>query len=129
VGHPQLRPGTPAALLPPQPLAVEQVSAGELRAHPGPAQPVDRLAEPGVGLIAFAQQGAASGFYPERPVGAANLCLDGQPRQGIFRQIGSSGPDGRFDQLRQDPVLADCACSKSWPNFLRVSCQKGEHLE
>ena len=43
VGGPQLRPGVDPSTFPPQPFAVEQLRAGELDAHPGAAEPLDRL--------------------------------------------------------------------------------------
>ena len=49
MGGPELFPGVGAAVFPAQPFAVQQVSAGEFRAEPGPAEPVDRLAVQAVG--------------------------------------------------------------------------------
>jgi len=48
------------AMVPPQPLAVEQVRAGELHAHACAAERVDRLAVEALGGIALAQQRAAA---------------------------------------------------------------------
>jgi hypothetical protein len=65
VGYPQLLAGLGAAPLAAQPLAVEQVRAGELGAQAGPAQAVDRLAVPALGGLAVAEEGADAGFDPQ----------------------------------------------------------------
>ena len=51
----QLRPGFGPSALAAQPLAVEQVRAGEFGPEAGAAQPVDRLAIPAVGVLAVAE--------------------------------------------------------------------------
>jgi hypothetical protein len=45
-----------AAALAAQPLAVEQVRAGQLRADPGAAEPLDRLEIPALGAGVVAEQ-------------------------------------------------------------------------
>ena len=53
-----------------QPLAVDEVGAGELGADAGTAEPLDRLSVVPLGGLALAQQGTRAGRDPERPVGA-----------------------------------------------------------
>ena len=71
VGGAELRARVDPPVLAAQPLAVEQVRAGELRAQPRAAQPLDRLAVQALGALALAQQRARAGPDAERPVGAA----------------------------------------------------------
>ena len=58
VGGAQLRARVDAAILAAQPLAVEQVRAGELGTQPRAAEPLDRLAIEPLGGLALAQQRA-----------------------------------------------------------------------
>ena len=58
VGGVELGARVAPAILAAKPLAVEQVSAGELGAHPCSAEMLDGVAEAFVGTIAFAQQGS-----------------------------------------------------------------------
>src|SRR5580704_13221548 len=88
VGYAQLLAGVSAAALAAQPLAVEQVSAGELRADAGTAQPFDRLPVQSVGGLALAEQGTDEGFDPQRPLGRYHAGALGQPLQ--------RGPDQRY---------------------------------
>ena len=67
----QLVAGVEAAALAPQPLAVEQVGPGELHAHAGAPQPLDRLLVEALGGVAVAEQRARAGLDPERPIAAA----------------------------------------------------------
>jgi len=81
VGRAQVLPRLNTAALAAQPLPVQQVTAGELGADPGPAQALDRLAVAGLGLGA-AEQGTDPGLDPQRPVGGQYPGPFGQPFQG-----------------------------------------------
>jgi hypothetical protein len=106
VGDAQLAAGVQPAVHPSQPLAVDEVGAGELGADPGPAQMVDGFAEGPFGAVAR-QQGARAGFDAERPRGSGRRGLAGQPLERVHRQIGPPGPRRGLDELRQTPVLED----------------------
>ena len=54
IGGPQLLPRVDSSVLAAQPLAVQQVGAGQIRAELGTAEPVDRLAVPALGGLAVA---------------------------------------------------------------------------
>src|SRR5258708_7488180 len=64
----QLRPRLGPAALAAQPLAVEQVRAGKLKTNAGAAQLADRLAIPGLGVLAVAEQRPAARVDPRPPV-------------------------------------------------------------
>jgi hypothetical protein len=83
VGRAQLRAGAHAAVLPAQPFTVEQVGAGEFRAHTRPAQPVDRLAVELVGGRRVAQQRPAAGLDAGRDIVVAGLRGLRQPRERV----------------------------------------------
>ena len=91
----------PAALAA-QPLAVEQVGAGELEAHAGAAKPLDRLAVEALGGLAVAEQRARAGLDAQRPVGAAGACRLREPLQGVVRALSSAAARGRLDELGRD---------------------------
>ena len=82
-----------------QPLPVEQVRAGQLRAEPGTAQPPDRLAVQVVGLGAGAEQRPAAGLEAECGIVAAALRDLGELLEGIAGQPGLPAVRGRLDQL------------------------------
>jgi len=77
VGSEQLATRIGPAISPAEPLPVQQVSAGQLRAHPGPAEMLDSLPEPALGDVWLAEQGSRAGLDTERPVGSARPCLPG----------------------------------------------------
>src|SRR5258707_7128448 len=85
-----------------RPLAVEQVSAGQLRAVPGPAEVADRLAVQAVSSLAVAEQGADAGFQSQRPLGGPHPRVVGQPLQRGPDQRYVAGPGGRLGQLGHD---------------------------
>ena len=60
------------AVFAPQPFAVDQARAGQFRADPGTAEPLDRLAVQAIGSLALAQQRPRARSGPERPVAAAD---------------------------------------------------------
>ena len=105
VGRPQAaRARRPACGVAPQPLTVEQVAAGELHAHAGAAETLDRLAVAAVGGIALAEQGADAGFDPERPLGGRHTRTFGQPLEG--------GLDERYVTGSRTPPRASSGTSQ-----------------
>src|SRR5262249_18296347 len=91
VGRAQLFSGVGASALVPQPLAVEQVRAGEFRAQPRAAQPVDRLTIEVLGRGAGGQEGTRTGLDSESPVAGddAVALLDAlKCASGQFRRTG-----------------------------------------
>ena len=70
MGDPQLLASVGTAVLAAQPLAVEQVRAGEFGPQRSTAEPVDRLAVEALGGLALAQQ-------------RARARLDSQPEPGL----------------------------------------------
>ena len=84
VRGPELRAGVCAAALAAQPFAVEQMGAGEFRAEPGTAQPVDCLAVKAVGGFTVAQQRARACLEAKAVVRAAGLGGFRQPFQRIL---------------------------------------------
>src|SRR4051794_35574665 len=99
----QLFAGVEPAALAPQPLAVEQVGAGELHADARACEPFDRLAIEAVGLVAFVEERAAAGVDPECPVGAAGAGRLQYARERVGRELGLSRPGSGLDQLGQRP--------------------------
>src|SRR5438105_4147271 len=81
VGDAQLLARVDAAALAAQPLAVEQMRAGELHAHAGTAEACDRLAVVTLSDLTLAQQRAHAGFNPECPLGGSHTRALGQPLQ------------------------------------------------
>ena len=67
VGRAQLLARIGAAAFAAQPLAVQQVGAGELRADAGPAQVRDRLPVKALGLLAFCSAARANAPRPPAP--------------------------------------------------------------
>ncbi len=100
---PQLRPGVHPAVLAAQPLAVQQVSAGQFRAELSAAEPVDRLAVQALGGLALAHQRTGAGLDPEAEVGPARLGMAGQPVERLAGQVGIAAADRGLDQLGQRP--------------------------
>src|SRR5258707_7089099 len=81
VGGAQLLARVAAAALAAQPFPVEQVSAGQLGAVPGPAEVADRLAVQAVSGLAVAEQRADAGFHPHRPLRGPHPPVVGHPPQ------------------------------------------------
>src|SRR3712207_9533175 len=71
VGGPQLGAGVDGAPLPPQPLAVEQLGAGEFDADGGATESVEGLQVESLGGGPPAQQGAPARLDPEGPIRSA----------------------------------------------------------
>ena len=104
VGGAQLRARVRAAALPAQPLAVEQVRAGQLRAQPGPAEPVDRLAVQVARRLR--RRSAAPGSAPRCPAPKSvppGLRRLRQPLERVGGELGVPAARGRLDQLGQRP--------------------------
>jgi hypothetical protein len=85
VGGAQLLARVTAAALAAQPLSVEEVRAGKLRADPGTAQPVDRLEIQPLGAELVAEQRTGPGLDPERPVGGGGAGGRREPPRRILR--------------------------------------------
>src|SRR5215472_5295083 len=91
-----------AAVVPAQPLAVEQLPAGQFGTDAGAAEAVDRLTVEPLGGLALAEQGGQAGLDPQRPVGGGHPGALGQPRQRGPEQCYVTGPGCRLGQLRHD---------------------------
>src|SRR5262245_40905921 len=87
IGVTQLFASVDATVLPTQPLAVVQMSAGELHADAGAGEALDGLPVQALGDLAFARQGPRAGLDPQRPVGAGGAGSFGQPAQGVRRDF------------------------------------------
>ena len=87
VGRAQLLARVDAAALASQPLAVEQMAAGELHADAGTAEAIDRLVVQAFRRLALAQQGTDPGLDPERPLAGRH--------PGAFREPFECGLDHR----------------------------------
>jgi hypothetical protein len=90
-----------------QPLAVDEVRAGEVHAHTRAPERVDRLAVEPLGGLAFAEERSAPRRQPQRERGRAGLGRDREPLQVGGGRLCGAGPHGRFDQL-DGPVMAAC---------------------
>ena len=88
-----------AAVVAAQPLAVEQVRAGQLGPLPGAAQRVDRFPVQALRGLAVAQQRAAARLDAQAEVGRPGLGELRQPGQGTDCDAGIPGVDGGLDQL------------------------------
>ena len=87
VGGPQLLASVGAPVLAAQPLAVEQVRAGQFGPERSTAEPVDRLAVEALGGPALAQQRARARLDPQPELGPAGLGDARQPGQRIGGQL------------------------------------------
>ena len=76
-----------APVLAAQPLAVQEVGAGAVDDDAAPAEPLDRLAVEGVGVLVLAQQRARPGLDAERPVRARDARSLLEPAQRVRRRI------------------------------------------
>ena len=107
VRGPQLATGLGPPVLAAQPLAVAQPGPGQVYGHPGPAQPVERLAVQLIRRGPVGQQRQGPRRRPAGPVGAARR---GDLRQ-LSRRLGGPlllvAPDRRFHQLVQRPRRDD----------------------
>jgi hypothetical protein len=95
--------GVDPAALAAQPLAVEEMGAGELRTQPGTAQPLDRLAVQRVGGGAVAYQRPGARLDAKREVGAGRLGRLPKSLQRIACELCVSGARGCLDELGQRP--------------------------
>src|SRR3954468_14650267 len=103
IGDPQLLARLDPAARLAQPLAEEEMCAGELRTPPRAAQPIDRLAVEIPGRGAAAHQRPAARLDAEREVGAGRLCRLGQPLARIARDFRLAKACGGLDELRKHP--------------------------
>src|SRR6267378_6841453 len=96
VGGAQLLAGVYAAALAAQPLAIEQVGAGELHADAGTPEARDRLAVEALGDVTLVEQGADAGFDSQRPLGGGYPRAFGQPLECSPDERHVAGPGRRF---------------------------------
>src|SRR4051812_31390252 len=99
----QLIAGVDAAPLPAQPLAVQEVCAGEIDAYACPSGPFDRLPVQTVCGIAATEQSARAGFDPQGPIGAAGPGRLREPLERVFREVPLLASGSCLYQLGQRP--------------------------
>ena len=107
VGGAELDAGVAASSAAAQPLAVEQVRAGEVDGRTAALKLADRLQVRGLGLAGVIKQRLAAGADPERP--RRRRCA-GPVGQGGERGAGHLplvAADGGLDQLRQHPLSSE----------------------
>src|SRR6185437_7281191 len=85
-------------------LAVEQVSAGEVRAGASTPETLDGLTVQALGLRAIAEQRVRTRLEPEHPVGGGGPSLLGQLTIGTGRGILCPTECGSLDELDHSPV-------------------------
>jgi len=103
--------GLTATALAAQPLAIEQVGAGQLDAQARASEAVDRLAVKILRGLTAGQQCARARLGPQRPVGTCGAGGLSQLAEGLGRAVRLPGPGRCFDQLGQD---------EGGPQLLRV---------
>ena len=99
----QLRARVDAAILAAQPLAVEQVGAGELGTQPGAAQPLDRLAVEALGGSPSLSRARERASMPSAQSLRATAVAAARRSSACARQLRLVAPGGGFDQLAQRP--------------------------
>ena len=102
VGGAQLLARIGPPVLTAQPLAVDQVRAGQLGADAGPAKVLDRRAVVPLGRLALAEQAASPRLDPQHPVGRGHPGTFGQPFQDGREELHIAGPGCRLGQLGHD---------------------------
>ena len=100
VGAAQLLARVRAAVLAPQPLAVQEPAAGEFDRRAAAREPLDRLA---VERLVVVHQRAAARFDPERPLGAAGLRAFAQALERGGGLVRLAGADARPRSARPAP--------------------------
>ena len=103
VGGAQLLARVHAPAFASQPLAVEQVGAGEVDRHARSSEPLGRLYVEVLGVLAVEEERPRAGRDPERPVRAARGGRVDETPEGIVGQVGRAGPDGGLDRARPWP--------------------------
>ena len=99
----QLRPRIDASMLAAQPLAVEEVGAGELGTEWCAAEPADRLLIARFGLLVVAEEARDARLDAACPVGVGGARGLREPLERSRAELGLPGPDARFDDLGQRP--------------------------
>src|SRR6202035_2433409 len=99
-------PGVYAAAFPAQPLAVDQVGARQLRADPGPAEPLDRLTIERLGRVIRADQCLRASPDARSPAGVAGPGHLLEARQRVRGTFGRSGAGRGLDELGE-PLRVD----------------------
>ena len=103
VGRAQLLTSIDPAALASQPLAVQQVSVGEVGPQPRATQAFDRLAMERLGCVPLDQQRSRPGFEPERPIRVARFAVATNRSYASSAMSRLPAPDGRLDQLDERP--------------------------
>ena len=106
VGGLQVVAGVEPAVLPAEPLTVEQVRPGQVGPQRSATQPLDRLGVALLGLPALADQRSRARLQALRPVGTLNGRHGRQPAQRFPGQVRPSGPHGGLDQFGQNQLRA-----------------------
>src|SRR6185312_3457762 len=99
VGGAQVPARVEAPALAAQPLAVQQVGAGQIRAELGPAEPADRLLIEAFGRFALAEQRPAARLDAEGEIVAAGPRRLFKPPERGGRHVGVPGAGSGLDQL------------------------------
>src|SRR6202042_525047 len=100
------------AALATQPLAIQEMAAGELDPDARPPEALDRLAIERLGRFPLGQQRPRASLDATRPVGASRHGCLRKPAKRVDRQLGLPGPGSSLDQLDQPP--------RSEPDLKRV---------
>ena len=105
VGGAQLLARVHAPVLAAQPLAVEQLGAGEVDGDPGARRAARSPRGRAPRRLAVAEQRARAGLDPERPVGAARAAFARRAARGRRRRlVGLPAAGRRLDQLGERPA-------------------------
>jgi hypothetical protein len=102
VGDAELLARVHSAALAPQPLAIQQMAAGELNADTAAAKARDRLAVQTLGGMTLAQQRTDTGFHPQRPLGGRHTGAFGDPVERPTQAPQVAGPGRALRQLGND---------------------------
>ncbi len=92
------------------------MGTGELQADAGAAESVDRLAIETIGGFALAEQGADTGFDPQRPVAGCHPRPLGQPFECGPEGRDVAGPGRRFGQSARERFV---------PHWVALECSPG----
>jgi hypothetical protein len=118
--------GLPAAFTA-QPLAVDEVRAGEMGGHPAAAATLDRLAVVLLRGRPGRRQRTRTGRQPERPRAAAGLRACAELFQRGDRVLRLVGAGGRLDQLGQRQARVRQLVGPARPRRRPGSCSAVAH--
>jgi hypothetical protein len=94
-------------------ITVEQPGTRQFPADLGSAEPVDCRAVVRLGGSVIAQQGAASGFDAQRPVGAGRLRRGREALEGVGRLAEHAASSRGLDELREDEPRLDARSGRA----------------